>query len=145
MGPRATLLGIALALSAIACVQDDEVARVTAPGGHLDAVLVEVNGGATTSFGYDVSIVPSGSAPRSGKGVAALYGAVRSDSAYGVNLRWSSPTELRIQYLSARQSSLSHPLVDIEGRRIRVVLDSGIVDPRAPGGGMLWNRQGRPQ
>jgi hypothetical protein len=30
----------------------DEVARNTSPTGKVDAVLLETNGGATTSFGY---------------------------------------------------------------------------------------------
>ncbi|MBL8397465.1 MAG: hypothetical protein JNL84_04855 [Candidatus Accumulibacter sp.] len=33
----------------------DEVARVVSPSGNIDAVLFETNGGATTSFGYEVT------------------------------------------------------------------------------------------
>ena len=38
----------------------DEVSRVSSPDGKVDAVLVETNGGATTSFGYRVFIATPG-------------------------------------------------------------------------------------
>ncbi len=44
-----------LGLASIACLSTgqprDEVARVASPSGKVDAVVVETNGGATTSFG----------------------------------------------------------------------------------------------
>ena len=128
----------------LACVSSDEVARVAAPGGRIEAVLIETNGGATTSFGYDVAVVPAGNSTRFRGNVATLYGAVRSDSAYGVNLRWATPSELHIEYLYARQAALERPSIMVDGRRIRVALDSAVSDPTAPRGGMLWNVQGRP-
>jgi hypothetical protein len=39
----------------------DEVARATNPSGKVDAVLVERNGGATTSFGYNIYVGDSAS------------------------------------------------------------------------------------
>ncbi|HEU4924800.1 MAG TPA: hypothetical protein VFT23_17200 [Burkholderiales bacterium] len=44
-------------LAAAGCANHDEVARVPPPDKQLDAVLVESNGGATTSFWYDVYVV----------------------------------------------------------------------------------------
>ncbi len=38
-----------------------QVAHVSSPNGSLEAVLTETNGGATTSFGYEVSVGPKGS------------------------------------------------------------------------------------
>jgi len=67
----------------------DEVARVSNSNATVDAVLVETNGGATTSFGYEVLILPHGQQPkRSDHAVVSLYGAGRNDHAYGANLRW---------------------------------------------------------
>lgn len=63
----------------------DEVARVVSPSGKVDAVLVEINGGATTSFGYEVYVVERGAQP-SGSPTVSLYGAVRNQHAYGANL-----------------------------------------------------------
>src|SRR5947208_1348029 len=73
----------------------DEVVRVPSPSSRVDAVLVEGNGDATTSFGYYVYVVTSGKAvSRRDGSVANFYGAVRSDSAYGVDLRWESDDRL---------------------------------------------------
>jgi hypothetical protein len=125
----------------------DEVARVTAPGGDVDAVLIERNGGATTSFGYEVFVVPRGKSivQSAENSTASLYGAVRSDSAYGANLRWVAGNELAVEYRDSRQASLRDSVVPLAGRSVRVVLRSGVEDPDAPGGGMLYNLQGRPR
>jgi hypothetical protein len=84
-------------------VSSDEVARVRSPTGRLEAVVIETNGGATTSFGYEVYIVPAGSGTWRGREVASFYGAARNDNAYGVNVRWVTVNSLAIEYLQARQ------------------------------------------
>jgi hypothetical protein len=119
----------------------DEVARAPSPSGRVDAVLVERNGGATTSFGYEVFLVPGGgSAPSDSKqAVAWLYGAVRSDSAYGVNLRWITPDSLGLEYLEAREAKLLQPIVTVRGDRVHIRFRSGIEDRSAPAGGMEYN------
>ena len=68
-----------------------EVARVAAPDGKADAVVVEVNAGATADFAYDVFVLPHGAAV-GGEAALRLYGATRNAHAYGVNLRWASPS-----------------------------------------------------
>lgn len=75
----------------------DEVARVLSPSGRVEAVLFETNGGATTSFGYEVFVVKRGAKP-SGSPAVFLNGAVRNPSAYGVNLKWSSPDSITVEY-----------------------------------------------
>jgi hypothetical protein len=139
------LVGVAF-LASVAVVRllapsTDVVARVVSPNGDLQAVLVEVNGGATTSFGYEVSIVPIGS-DRPGLPAATLYGAVRNDQAYGVNLRWVSGSQLNVEFKQARDAKLEQPALTVSGRRVAVALQSGITDPNAPPGGMLYNLQG---
>lgn len=74
----------------------DEVARIVSPSGNVEAVLFETNGGATTSFGYEVFVVERGAKP-SGSPAVSLYGAVRNQHAYGANLKWSSPGSLLIR------------------------------------------------
>jgi hypothetical protein len=55
---KLSFLPIALALLAgCSLVSRDEVARVASPDGRVEAVLIETNGGATTSFGYEVHVV----------------------------------------------------------------------------------------
>ncbi len=127
----------------------DEVARVRAPGGGADAVLIETNGGATTSFGYHVHAVSPGAAvPREARGAASeaasLYGATRNANAYGANLRWVGDDTLAVEYHEARDDTLLRPAVMVPGSTVHVVLRPGVADPGAPSGGMLYNLQGRP-
>ena len=127
----------------------DEVARVRAPDGRADAVLVETNGGATTSFGYHVYVVAAGAAvTRTARGqpseAARLYGATRNANAYGATLRWVGADKLAVEYHEARSDTLLHQAVTLARRTVRVVLRPGVADPGAPPGGMLYNLQGRP-
>lgn len=116
----------------------DEVARVTSPSGSIEAVLLETNGGATTSFGYEVFIVPHG-AKLSGSPAVSLYDAIRSQHASGANLKWSSPTSLSVEYLSAKSAKLNTPVQSVAGQVIHLTLQEGITDSSAPSGGMLYN------
>jgi hypothetical protein len=114
----------------------DEVSRIASPDGKVLATLVEVNGGATTSMGYEVSLTRSDK-PSSVTRVARLYDAVRNDSAYGVNLQWDSPSELSLQYLSAKTATVIVPVWQSGNSAVHVVLRAGIKDSTAPPGGML--------
>ena len=73
---------VVLTLALTACLSfptsHDEVSRVSSPAGDLDAVLVETNGGATTSFGYLVYVLPRGAKPSKNHEVAWLYAAGRN-------------------------------------------------------------------
>ena len=129
-----------LALSTCAPSRD-EVARVASPAGGADAVLIEINGGATTDFAYSVRLEEPGWLGSTTE-VASLYAAHRSPCAYGVNLRWAGPDRLLIEYHNARRSE-AHP-AEAGGRTVQVELKPGTVDPRAPCGGMEYNLRGRP-
>ncbi len=115
----------------------NEVSRISSPDNNLDAVLFENNGGATTSFGYEIILAPKGR--RTGTQVGKLYGAVRNGHAYGLNMKWSSNEEIVIEYLSTEQSPIIQKEVVFEGHHIRIVVHAGVTDPSAPGGGMLYN------
>jgi len=119
-------------------VTHDEVARVTSPDGRIDAVTVEGNGGATTSFSYDVYVVQRGWFHRRVH-VAHLYGAIRSEMAYGVNVRWHDPSSLAVEYLDAKDADLLQAHPEVSGQLISVQLQPGVSDPSAPSGGMLYN------
>ena len=120
----------------------DEVARSPSPTGDIEAVLVETNGGVTTSFGYEISLVSRGS-KKPGTPIARLYGANLSDSAYGANLRWQSASDLSIEFKQAKLSKLEQPSITVSGHTVRVLLKPGITDSMAPPGGMLYNLRGR--
>ncbi len=126
-------------LGACFLTSEDEVARVTSPSGRLDAVLVETNGGATTAFGYYAYLVPRGKDNRRGILVADLYDAGRSNQAAGANLRWGAPSQLLIEYLTAKQERLTRPSVELGADTVTVSLRSGVLDTTAPSGGMLYN------
>jgi hypothetical protein len=118
-----------------------EVARVVSPSGIIDAVLFETNGGATTSFGYEVYVVEHG-AQSSGTPAASLYGAVRNQYAYGANLRWPSSNSLAVEYLSAKSAKVNAHTQSVGTQAIHVTLREGATDNTAPPGGMLYNLRG---
>jgi hypothetical protein len=117
----------------------DEVSRISSPSGILDAVLIETNGGATASFGYEVRIVPKGKKYNWGVEVASLYGAIRNEHAYGANLRWETPQKIVIEYYQSKTADLLKNKVKIKNQIIEVSLRGGVVDSSAPSGGMLYN------
>ncbi len=139
---RILLLSVTLALSSACLDLDwsfDEVARVTNPTGKFDAVLVETNGGATTSFGYEVFVVTKGGRVKRGAEAAFLYAAARNGHAYGVNLKWDGSHSLVIEYLEAQSANLKLQKVIIRNEEVLLSLRSGITDSNAPPGGMLYN------
>jgi len=120
-------------------VSREEVLRLPSPEQKMDAVVIETDGGATTGFGYEIHIVRHEAKPQRGDEAAFLYDAVRSPSAYGVNLAWLSSDKITVQYDVAKIAKLKRADVDIEGDRITVELQSGKPDPYAPAGGMGYN------
>lgn len=124
------------------CFSRDEVQRSTSPDGNVDAILSESNCGAPCSFTYEIRLAPKGA--RSGERVAILDAATRSAVAWGVNVKWLDSTSLSIEYLRAESSTLEKQTVEIAGRDVKILLRSGVNDPKAPAGGMLYNLRGRP-
>lgn len=120
----------------------DEVSRVVSPTGKMDAVLFEINGGATTSFGYEAYVVEHGAQP-SGSPAVSLYGAVRNQHAYGANLKWAAPDSVAVEFLSAKSAKIEKPTLTIGTQAIRVAVHEGVQDNAAPSGGMLYNLRGR--
>lgn len=129
---------VALLLSS-AC--SDEVARVRSPNGLTDAVLMEDGGNATVSPGYEIYLTRAGGSWIWGTEVAGLYAAARNDSAWGVNLRWTSNDSLRIEFLHAEAVNRFISPIWFHGRSVFASLDSGIVDPGAPRGSMFYSQQ----
>src|SRR5262245_24814939 len=139
---RLFLVFLSLSLTRCGIVSEDEVARVASPDGRVEAILIETNGGATTSFGYKVLVGERGRWFSSTQ-VAWLYGAGRNEHAYGANLKWHTDTELFVEYLEAQEQELKERKVYIAGRNIEIVLKSGVTDLQAPAGGMLYNLKKR--
>lgn len=135
---RLCVLTVALAcIAACPLVSRDEVARIASPDGRVEAVLVETNGGATTSFGYEVHVVGKGLP--AGNRVAWLYRARRNANAYGAKLRWAGENQLVTEFLEAREQVLEQSSARVWGRNIEVSLRSGVDDPGALAGAMLYS------
>jgi len=134
-------LALSMALGVFGCgvISRDEVSRVSSPDGRIEAVLFEKNGGATTSFSYDVAV--SDANHKAEKTVAWLYGALRNRSAFGASLRWNGNNELVVEFYESREKHLIEPTLQIAGRTLSVVLRNGVVDSGAPPGGMYFNVQ----
>ena len=147
MGYASRFCMVSLVIAAAACDVGgwswDEVARVRSPDGSRDAVLVERNGGATTSFGYEVFVVTHGAPVRDGApgAVASLYAATRNEQAYGVNLRWLSRDSLAVEYLRAREAIVRDAALSHRQDHLRVAMRAGVADAKAPSGGMLYNQE----
>jgi hypothetical protein len=116
-----------------------EVARVRSPAGDVEGVVVELNGGATTSFRYDIYLAPVGQKIDGARRVAVLGGAARNEQAYGVNLRWVSDHLLSVEFFEAKTAKLDESSVKVGSRDVQVALVPGVLDPAAPPGGMLYN------
>lgn len=140
--PRTTITAlVALAACFSMPISHDEVSRVTSSGGDLDAVLIETNGGATTSFGYLVYVVPHAEKPSDGTELVSLDGAGRSDQAYGANLKWEGRSQLAVEYRDAKDVRVRSATAVIGSDTVRILLRDGITDSTAPAGGMLYNLQ----
>jgi hypothetical protein len=116
----------------------DEVARNISPNSKVDAVLFETNGGATTSFGYEVYVVEHDAQP-SGSPAISLYGAIRNQHAYGANLKWTSPDSVAVEFLSVKSTKIERPIVSVGTQAIHLAVHEGVLDNAAPSGGMFYN------
>jgi hypothetical protein len=117
----------------------DEVASATSPDGSLRAALFETNGGATTSYGYEIELAPTSQTKSDPVVGGTLYGAARSECSYGVNLRWLSPTELGVEFMEADRAAIP-ATVKIGEKTVTMTTRSGVSDETAPCGGMFANR-----
>ena len=77
-------------------VSREEINRITSPDGKVDAILVETDAGATTSYGYNVYIVPKGGNFEVG------YAAFIADHIKNLEIEWIKPKLLNISYDEAR-------------------------------------------
>lgn len=64
---------------------------------------------------------------------------MRNEHAYGVNLKWDRGNMLLVEYLEARAATINRKTFAIGDEQYSVALRSGVNDPTAPPGGMLYN------
>ena len=83
-----------------------EILRVSNNKANLDAIVVETNGGATTSFGYYVYIVRKGQKISEDLIVASFDSALKDSNSSGLNLDWVGQNKLEISYFRAKSVNL---------------------------------------
>ncbi len=115
-----------------------DVLSVVSLDRDFTASVTEVNGGATTSFGYVIK-VKNKNQNSSATEVANLYGAVRSDCAFGVDLEWQPNNVLLIKYLEAKNVTFPANKIQIDDQTVIIKLIAGISNKSAPCGGMEEN------
>lgn len=74
----------------------DEISRIESPDGKVEAILVQNNGGATTSESYHLYLVPKGS---KFKNKQELFIA---DHVQNLKIKWLKEKQLQISYDEAR-------------------------------------------
>ena len=122
------------------CVSRAEVMSAKSPDSGLMATVVEINGGATTDFAYEVNIARNWPL-RWNRPIAGFYGAGRSNCAYGVNIHWTDDHTLLITYKEAKSTDVDQA-VQMFGRTVHIVAKGGVDDPTAPCGGMEHGQRG---
>ena len=113
----------------------EQVAWANSPDGAVHAILIEINGGTTTSYGYEVELHPASHHNEKPGPAGRLHGATRSSCAYGVNIGWLSPDHLTLEYDRADRVEVPAK-VDVAGLTITIETKSGVSDAGAPCGGM---------
>lgn len=114
------------------------MSELQSSNGLVTAILEETNGGATTSFGYNVYLETK-ELWSSRIRVAELYGTTRSECAYGLDFVWRSPVELELRYKQSKIAPETPIEVLLDDVIYRVELRPGIENEHAPCGGMLYN------
>src|SRR6267154_2903637 len=128
LGPLLILAALGLLVLGLAATPSREVAtRVPSPDGRWVATVVETNGGASTSFGYDVTLQRVAWPHETAK-VADQYGAIRNPHSYGVNVRWGSSSNLIVEYMAAKRAAESHWFWLRMTTPIHITLRGGIDD-----------------
>lgn len=151
-----TALSAAVLLGACGLCAQDEVARVPSPDGVLEAVVVRLNCGATTNYGYSVYLVAKGRivAERvdwpviKRTRVAFIDNASKESSissekyawAHGLDVHWLAMDQVAIEYSSARKSTVE-PTFVADDRTVHIEIHEGIEYPSLEIDRPLVNRE----
>lgn len=111
------------------------------PDRSVDAVVLESSGGATTSYGYDVCLVPRDKKCSATDVAVSVYGAIRNDQVYGVNVHWADSHRLIVACMRAERVAMKRSSAVVGNVTVAVDLKPGIVDSTAPAGGMRYNQR----
>lgn len=137
---QAAALVIVVGFLICGCTSRDQVVRVTSPDGQTGTWtpsssnrIVARYVTSWTKFGWS-----QGEAAMVTRWLGSTFDdAVRSQRAWGVNVKWDSAHHLVIEYLSAGQAKLLMQKAVIAGQDVQISMHDGISDPLAPAGEML--------
>lgn len=113
-----------------------EAVRTSSPDGIREAIVLEGGVNATTPYNYTVCIVEKGKSCKSDNMAAEVFGATRSEHAYGIDLIWRDPTTIEVRYLTANRAQLMEAR-DRASRGVVIVFKSGVENANAPDGAMM--------
>jgi hypothetical protein len=88
---------ISFFLFACNLIEEKEIGRIESPDGKVVAVMIESDGGATTSYGYSIYIIPKGGSIEKKNKPVFL-----SDHTRRLRFNWDGPKRLKILYAEAR-------------------------------------------
>jgi hypothetical protein len=100
-------------------VTQTEILRKPSPTGLVTAIVKELHAGNSTSYGYDVYLEQSSLLSNRAK-VASFYRAYRNAKSRGLDLEWTAPDELLIEYWRAEIPSPPKARVQCGNQTIRV-------------------------
>ncbi|MBF0137047.1 MAG: hypothetical protein HQL65_12475 [Magnetococcales bacterium] len=106
-------------------VSRDEILRLTSPDQQVDAVMVEINAGATTAYVYKVYLMPTGKKPVEHD--KHVFGATHLDD---WKIKWLDSNRVVIIYSRAdifhytnyKDIQLFHPIKGEQTKRIEILL-----------------------
>jgi hypothetical protein len=124
-GVARIIIGLCLVFQ-VACSPRTDVRRVPSPGYSLDAVLVELNYGATSSFSYEIHIVPRGRASSSGDLVVKIW----SGCGEQIGMEWQRANLLVVTcQQEARFSDFTNRWLGIDAEGSRRAVEIRLTSP----------------
>jgi hypothetical protein len=134
----AVLFAVVMVLCVFLAPSSDIVVRTDSPKGDFVALVEETNGGRANVLTYNVLVEPKSSS-NSRVFLARFVEPHRNPTASGVDVVWSAPYTVSVQYLNAAKVHIPIPAVNCGKALINVEGKSGVLNILAPPGTMLKN------
>jgi hypothetical protein len=134
----AVLFAVVLVFCVVLAPSSDIVVRTDSPNGDFVALVEETKGGRANVLAYNVLVEPKSSS-NSRVFLARFVEPHRNPNASGIDVIWSAPYTVSVQYLDATKVDIPVPSVHCGKALINVEGKSGVLNIAAPPGTMLKN------
>ncbi len=134
----AVLFAVVMVFCVFLAPSSDIVVRTDSPNGDFVALVDETKGGRANVLTYNVLVEPKSSS-NSRVFLARFVEPHRNPNASGVDVVWSAPYTVSVQYLDATKVDIPVPAVHCGKGLINVEGKSGVSNILAPPGTMLKN------